>query len=334
MARSEARISVSIWDDADFLVLSSDAQRLFLFLCSQSDLAHDGVIALRERRWSKKAAGLTLAAITRALTELESARFVVIDEDAEELLVRSFIRRDKVYRQPNVLRAAADHLKSITSHRILTELAVELERIAAGADVPSACGGILAEMRSTVGKGTPNPSGNPSPGTPGDGEGSGNPSGIPTPNPSGRTGNPADDNVSAGVEGSGNPSRKGIGNPTPGTLGERGMVTAVSSASPSPVPRASGPRPRPSAGGRASAREAEPTTAPPAPPSDRCPKHLDDPDPPNCGRCAGARKARARWEVANAERRRTSPQCRTHRGQPAHNCALCRADQLAAEETP
>lgn len=29
----------------------------------------------------------------------------------------------------------------------------------------------------------------------------------------------------------------------------------------------------------------------------KCPKHIDDPDPPNCGKCADARKAHERWEA-------------------------------------
>lgn len=326
MARSEARIAVSIWSDAHFLALSSGAQRQFMFLLSQADLAHDGVIALRERRWARSAADLTAAQVSANLSELQDARFIVVDEDAEELLVRSFIRRDKVYRQPNVLRAAADHLRDVTSPLLIAELAKELDRIASSDDVPSACVGILAEMRALVQKGSGNPSGmgsgKGSAGTPGDGKASGNPSGIPTPNPSRLAEDRADNTVSAGVEGSRNPSRNPSGNPTPGTPGERGVVTAVTTASPSPEPQAPDPRPQPSAGGRASAREAPP---------DRCPKHLDDPDPPNCGRCAGARKAHARWKTAEVERRRKAPPCPRHRGQLAETCGPCRSERLAEE---
>lgn len=286
MARSEARVAVAIWSDPDFVALELGAQRLFMFLLSQPDLAHDGVIALRERRWSKAAAGLTADDIADDLDALEKARFIVVDHDAEELLVRSFIRRDRVYRQPNVLRAAADHLKGITSEIILRELGTELARIAAGDDIPAASLGILAEMRAVTDRAR----------------------------------------LSAGAEGSGNPSDKGSNTPSAkgigGTPGERGVVTAVGSASPFPVPRASDPRPRPSAGGRADAREEPPN---------RCPEHLDDPDPPNCGRCAGARKAHAKWQVAEIQRRRNAPKCRRHRGQPADNCGLCRAEQLGAD---
>jgi hypothetical protein len=70
------------------------------------------------------------------------------------------------------------------------------------------------------------------------------------------------------------------------------------------------------------------------PPSPRCEKHLDTNDPPPCGPCGDARRARARWEVADSERRRSQPQCRIHRGQPAHNCGPCRADALVAGDEP
>lgn len=279
MARSEARLAVSIWSDPDFLALSATAQRLFMFLLSQEDLAHDGVIALRERRWSRKAAGLTATQVADDLSELEKARFVVVDDEAEELLIRSFIRRDKVYRQPNVLRAAADHLKGVTSVSILREVTAELDRVASGGDVPAPSTGILAEMRAGLRSKLESP--------------------VP--------------------KGSANPSRKGTENPSPGTPGERGVVTAVTTASPSPVPRASDPRPQPSAGGRADARDEPP---------ERCPDHAQDPDPPNCGRCAGARKAHVRWQIADSERIRKAAKCRSHRGQLADNCALCRSEAL------
>lgn len=244
MARSEARIQVTIWSDPDFRALAPGAQWTFMFLLSQPDLAHDGVIALRTRRWSQSAAGLTPSQLLTDLKQLHEARFVVIDVDAEELLVRSFIRRDRVYRQPNVLRAAADHLPVVTSESIRYELADELARIAEE-EMPSGSRAIVAEMRA----GLPNPSA----------KGSGNPSPDPSVNPPGvsseRAENPsakgpsslnpqAVDNVgdltlaqvqsedtSAGDKGSGNPSGKGSNYPSAkgsgGTPGERGVVTTT-----------------------------------------------------------------------------------------------------------
>lgn len=68
------------------------------------------------------------------------------------------------------------------------------------------------------------------------------------------------------------------------------------------------------------------------PPPPKCPRHINDPKPPNCGACADARKARTRWELADSERRRTAMQCAKHRGQPGDACGLCRSEALGAEE--
>jgi hypothetical protein len=162
MARSEARLAVEIWNDEDFLALTSEAQRMFMFLISQSDLAHDGVIALRVRRWCNSARGLSAFTVASALEELSAARFIVVDEAAEELLIRSFIRRDKVFKQPNVLRAAADHLPLVTGSAIRMALAVELARISQ-TPMPEASAGIIAEMRQALPDPTHNPPPNPSP---------------------------------------------------------------------------------------------------------------------------------------------------------------------------
>lgn len=87
-------------------------------------------------------------------------------------------------------------------------------------------------------------------------------------------------------------------------------------------------RPDPLTGGNSlSAGHARAREGPPP----RCLKHLNNPDPPPCGRCADARKTRAQWEAERAQTARDSAQCRTHRGEPAHNCGRCRSEQLAGE---
>lgn len=236
MARSEARLSVSIWSDPDFLDCTPSEQRMFMFLLSQPDLAHDGVIALRERRWSRSAKGLTVEQITKDLTGLDAARFIVVDWDNEELLIRSFIRRDKVYRQPNVLRAAADHLDAVTSPLIRHALAVELARIAE-LDMPGDAPATVAQMRRTL----PDPSGNPPPNP------SGNPHRVePKPSREGRR-SPVDsqpkpaertvvDTPLSGVDA----GKKGSENPSPKAPEERGKLLTVSKDSSFPdssIPR-------------------------------------------------------------------------------------------------
>lgn len=91
-------------------------------------------------------------------------------------------------------------------------------------------------------------------------------------------------------------------------------------------------RPDPFLGGALSATPTAAHTQPQgAPPNPRCPEHLEHPTEDPCGRCADARRARTRWDMADAERRRTAAKCRSHRGQPADNCALCRSEALEAQ---
>src|SRR5690554_4053271 len=150
MARREARISVEIWDDLEFIALSPLAQRMFIFLFSQRDMNYLGLLPLRERRWASRSAGLTVDAVRAALEELEAARFVVIDDDTEELLVRSFMRRDEVYRQPQLIRSARDALPMVVSLRIRAALAEELERIASLDGLHAASQEAIEDMRRSI----------------------------------------------------------------------------------------------------------------------------------------------------------------------------------------
>lgn len=150
MARTEARISVAIWDDEEFLALSPLAQRTFMFLLSQRDLSYVGVLPLRERRWASKAAGLTADELRDNLEELDAARFVVLDDDTEELLIRSFIRGDEVYRQPQLIRSARDALSMVTSPRVHAALAEELRRIASLDGLHAVSQEVIEEMLAKV----------------------------------------------------------------------------------------------------------------------------------------------------------------------------------------
>ena len=194
MARSEARVSVDIWTPGgDFTQLTCGAQWMYLHLLSQPDLTHVGVLPLRERRWSRAAADIKPADIERWLRELEERRFIVVDYDTEEVLIRSLVRRDKVYRQPNVLRSARDSLAMVASTKLKEALRVELQRVLDADDIGQTSRAIVQEMLAMVGGTAPsaNPSADSSTTPPAlidipSGKGSDNPSGNPSENPSGK----------------------------------------------------------------------------------------------------------------------------------------------------
>jgi len=129
MARGHGRILTSIWDDDDFLDLDERHQRLYLFLISQPNLNHAGLLDLTLRRWSRKARGLTSAELEKLLQGLEDARFIVMDEDTEELLIRSFVRNDGVWKQPKVMGAMVSGALEISSWRLRHALLAEMDRV-------------------------------------------------------------------------------------------------------------------------------------------------------------------------------------------------------------
>lgn len=128
MARSYGRVFATIWADDDFRAIPVNARLMYVFLLSQPDLDHAGVIPLRIRRWSR-ALAVDVAEVEKMLSNLDAARFVVIDSDSEELLVRSLIRRDETYKQPNVFKSAASAAAGCESGRIKAALAAEVRRL-------------------------------------------------------------------------------------------------------------------------------------------------------------------------------------------------------------
>jgi hypothetical protein len=177
MPRTEARIFTSIWRDEHFLALAGGAQRLYMFLLSQDDLAYCGVMPLRERRWASKAAGLSLADVEQDLKALETAgrMFVVTDEETGELLIRSMMRRDSAWKQPNLLKQARESAQTIESMKIRAILAAELRRLPIDESPSEQVRTLVAEFIEDLEQGNPYPSAYP-PANPSD-EGSGDSSG-------------------------------------------------------------------------------------------------------------------------------------------------------------
>lgn len=243
MARGHGRILTSIWEDSDFLALDEREQRLYLFLISQPNLNHAGLLPLTLRRWSRKAAGLTSAELEKRLQGLEAARFIVMDDDTEELLIRSFVRNDGVWKQPKVMGAMVSGAMEISSRRLRRALLAEMDRVpldelsneptkstrGPGPSIRSQVADHIEVLRKAFGTPEPDPSR----------RGSTTPSGTPS-------GTPSDTPAEGGPEGS--------------TRGRAGASRAHSPAlSPSPVPY---PSPEREATGQV---EQDPAAAAPAP---------------------------------------------------------------------
>jgi hypothetical protein len=223
MARAHGRILSSIWEDPDFLKVTQEQQRLYLFLISQPNLNHAGLLPLTVRRWSSKAADLTPGIIRDHLVALEAGRFVLVDEDTEELLIRTFVRNDGVWRMPKVMGAMVSGAQEISSRKLRQALLAEIDRIPLD-ELSNEPGPRLPSVRQQVQEhittlrrafGPPNPT-PPEP--------SRNPSGTPSDTPDEPSPNPSDGVSEAPAE------------PSTRAHDARGHAGASRAHSPAPAP--------------------------------------------------------------------------------------------------
>lgn len=132
MARDHARLFTSIWADPDFRRLKAAEQHAYFTVLSDSALTHCGTGILTVKRWVGQSAGMSEKALRRSLDVLEERRYLVNDWDTDEVLVRSLLRRDKVFRLPNVAKSAYTTWQSVHSARIRFEVLFEVHRIHEG----------------------------------------------------------------------------------------------------------------------------------------------------------------------------------------------------------
>jgi hypothetical protein len=198
MAREHAQIKLAIWADDDFRDLTRDEQHLYFALVTHPSLSYAGVVDWRPARIAALAADWTREDVETTAKGLIAKRYIVVDEETEEALVRSFIRNDEILKQPKVALAmltawagvASKLLRGVIVHEI-KRLHAETPTLPAFTSTATASGERLRELLTKPGvdpsaSPTPNPSGkgsgNPS-ATPNP-KGPGNPSGSPDPDPS------------------------------------------------------------------------------------------------------------------------------------------------------
>lgn len=131
MARDHARVKTSIWDDPDFLNLRVSEQHLYFALMSNKGLSRCGVVTYIPSRFEHLAIDLTPARFKTATAGLRDARFFVLDERTQELLLRSYVRHDGVLDRLNMGKATGTAFEAVVSPRIRRAIGDELRRLMA-----------------------------------------------------------------------------------------------------------------------------------------------------------------------------------------------------------
>lgn len=145
MTRTYGYVDCGIWDDPEFIGLSAGAQRTYFMLITQTDISACGSLALTLRRWSRTCSS---DGINSWLLELSDARFVVMDEDTEELLVRTFVKYDGGHKHAKRVMAVVATAKAIKSPTLRYSVASELAKlgVSSGIEVPTDCQPIANEQ--------------------------------------------------------------------------------------------------------------------------------------------------------------------------------------------
>lgn len=115
MAREYSKTNVTIWQDDDWRRLPFPAQHVYRMLWDHPLLSYCGVVDWRPARLSAWAIGLDKGTIEMLTDCLRARHFLVVDEDTEECLVRSWVRWDGLIRQPRLAVSFANAYAALGS---------------------------------------------------------------------------------------------------------------------------------------------------------------------------------------------------------------------------
>ncbi|MFF8817303.1 hypothetical protein ACF07D_04795 [Leucobacter sp. NPDC015123] len=129
MAREHANIRLDMWGDGDWRALSMQAQWLYKLLLTHPKTNRAGVCDWRPKRLAAMATGISAADVEAMATELIAGYFIVVDEDTEEVAVRSYVKHDGVMKQPNMAVTMANDWTGVASERIRAVIAFEVQKL-------------------------------------------------------------------------------------------------------------------------------------------------------------------------------------------------------------
>lgn len=129
MAREYGQLRHDIWNDDDWLDLTVPAQHLYMTLLSDPTLSYCGVTDWRPGRVAQRAADNPTRATILAAQELSYAYFIVVDEETEEVLIRSYLRHDPILKNPRLAVTMTKDFGAVGSRKIRAALVYELQRL-------------------------------------------------------------------------------------------------------------------------------------------------------------------------------------------------------------
>lgn len=152
MPRNYGRTRTAIWRDKDFRTLTPEARFTYTMLFNQPNVTAVGVLELTVTRWGGNT-GYPTSVIGKALAELVEHHYLVIDEDTEEVFIRSFVKHDGGANNDLRRKAIQAAAAAVVSDTVRASIAVELDRIGVPHALSKPLPGPIEARRVVVNKG-------------------------------------------------------------------------------------------------------------------------------------------------------------------------------------
>lgn len=129
MSRKYGKTHIKRWNSPEWRALSPIAQWLYDALVSNANLSQCGSMDWKPKIMKTLAATLTVDVLDSAMRELREGLFVILDEEVDELLIRSFIRNDVEHSNRNMMVSVVKAWDRIGSMDLKQVVIFELLRL-------------------------------------------------------------------------------------------------------------------------------------------------------------------------------------------------------------
>lgn len=129
MAREYAKLSMSLLGDPGWRQLDPRAQHLYVTLLAHSELNYAGVTDWRPNRLMVLARDWTPRDFYLGAVDLADQGWIVIDDQTEEVLIRSFLRNDGILKQPRLAVTMTKAYAAVSSELLRACIVFELLRL-------------------------------------------------------------------------------------------------------------------------------------------------------------------------------------------------------------
>lgn len=129
MARDRANIRTDMIGDDDYRELTHSEQWLYKLLLIHPSLSYAGVADWRPGKLASTAGDLNAEDVRRIGAGLQAKYFIYVDEDTEEVFIRSFVKHDGLLKQYRLPVSMANDYAAISSKEIRKFFVHELAKV-------------------------------------------------------------------------------------------------------------------------------------------------------------------------------------------------------------